>query len=70
MRLTVKEMEILCIFHAGTRHATLEALRKGVEAVTKSGAKQYRADDVQNLMAKLSDMRDGDIAFITFESEK
>ena len=68
MLLTVQEMEVLCVFHAGTLSATLGSLRDS--AAAGKNEKQYRVDDVASLITKLSDMKDGDIAFIAFEPEK
>ena len=67
MLLTVNEMEVLCVFHAGTLSATLEALRK---AAADGNEKQYRMSDIKSLTKKLSGMSGGDIVFIAFEPEQ
>ena len=66
MFLTVKEMEVLCIFHAGTISATLASLRKSAES---KATKQYRMGDVKNLIEKLSGMKDGEAVSLAFEPE-
>ena len=66
MLLTVKEMETLCVFHAGTLSKTLGALRF---AATEGGGPHDRADDIKSLIEKLSPMSDGDIVSLAFERE-
>ena len=66
MLLTVKEMEILCIFHAGSLSATIEALQSATE-----GAKAHpKLPEIKSLFRKLSRMADGDVASIGFEIAK
>ena len=67
MMLTVKEMEALCIFHDGTRTATLEQLRG---AIKKGGVAEERIADIQSLIEKLSKMSEGDVVCLGFEREK
>jgi len=67
MLLTVKEMEALCVYHAGTLSETLAALRHAVE---KGGAPHDRTEDTKSLIKKLSQMNDGDVVSLAFEHEK
>jgi hypothetical protein len=67
MRLTVKEMEVLCVFHAGTLSETLAALR---HAVSVGGGPHDRTDDTKSLIEKLSRMSAGDVVYLAFEHKK
>ncbi|MDR0272417.1 MAG: transposon-transfer assisting family protein [Clostridiales bacterium] len=64
MQLTVKEMELLCIFHAGSKSATLEALQGAASA----GQADPRIANINSLVGKLSKMQENITAYITFES--
>ena len=64
--LTVKEMEVLCIFHAGSRSATMETL----QSATESGQPHPRMTDITSLLEKLSRMVDGDVVYLNFEVAK
>ena len=64
MRLTVKEMEVLCVLHAGTLSATLDVLRSAAAGADASFA---RMEDIMSLVDKLSRMREGDVAVLAFE---
>ena len=66
MRLTVKEMEVLCVFHAGSLSATLAAVRGAAEG----GWQSDRMTDVKNLAEKLSRMREGDVVCLAFGPEQ
>ena len=66
MLLTVKEMEVLCIFHAGSLLATLEALKGSL-----AGSQPHpRLADIESLIEKLSRMAVGDVACLAFETKK
>jgi len=67
MLLTVKEMEALCVFHAGTLSGTLAALR---HAAKEGGGPHDRLEDYKSLIGKLSQMNDGDVVSLDFEREK
>ena len=67
MLLTVKEMEALCVFHAGTLSETLVALKN---AADKGGGPHDRIDDYKSLIEKLSGLKDGDVVSLAFEHEK
>jgi len=67
MQLTIKEMEVLCIFHNGTLSETLDILRK---AEANGTWPQTRVNDLKNLIAKLSQMKDGDNVYLAFDVEK
>jgi len=66
MLLTVKEMEVLCIFHAGSRLATMEALQSAAE----SGHPHSKVADIKTLLEKLSRIADGDSVCLAFEAAK
>ena len=66
MLFTTNEMEVLCVFHAGTLSETLEAIKRSVAA---QNYRSKRQDDIESVAEKLSAMRQGDIAFINFEPE-
>jgi len=66
MQLTVKEMEVLCIFHAGKRSATIEALQSAAEG----GQPHQKVEDIKSLLEKLSRMADGDVVSLCFEAEE
>ena len=63
MALTVKEMEVLCIFHAGSLSATTEALRSAAEV----GQPHARIADIKSLLEKLSRIADGDSVCLVFD---
>jgi hypothetical protein len=64
MELTVKEMEILCIFHKGTLAGTLELLHN----IEVAGSEMpERTDDVKSLVRKLSGMEKGEKVYLCFE---
>ena len=63
MVLTVKEMELLCVFHAGTLSATLDLLRKAADQCLPP----ERQADVQSVVEKLSGMKAGDVVALAFE---
>ena len=65
--LTVKEMEVLCIFHAGSLSATIDALRGALSTPHQT---HPRVSDVETLLGKLSRMNDGDVVYLDFESAK
>ena len=67
MQFTVKEMEVLCVFHAGTLSKTLEAAQF---SVTLKNERRERLEDIESIIKKLSAMTDSDIAFIAFEPEQ
>ena len=67
MRLTVREMEILCAMHKGTLSETLELLR---DAAAKESEPPDRMAAINSLTEKLSRMREGDVVFLAFEPEK
>jgi len=64
MLLTKNEMEVLCIFYAGSLSATKDALQ-GV--LTVPGQTHPRIADIETLLEKLSRMTDGDLACLAFE---
>ena len=65
MLFTIKEMEVLCVFHAGTISKTLEAIRQSAAENTR----RERLEDIKSVAEKLSAMKTGDVAFINFEPE-
>lgn len=66
MLLTVKEMEVLCVFHAGSLSATADALRSAAE-----GSQPHpRLADIKTLLEKPSRMKDGDSVCLAFDSAK
>jgi len=65
--LTVKEMEVLCIFYAGTLPATIDLLRG---AMTTPHQTHPRVADIETLLGKLSRMVDGDVVCLAFEVAK
>ena len=66
MMLTIKEMELLCIFHDGKLSSTLDLLRHAEEEGT---APPSRAADIRNVIEKLSKMKDGENVCLAFDSE-
>jgi len=64
MLFSVKEMELLCVFHSGTLSATLDLLR---EAENEPPEKM---ELVKGVIEKLSAMKPGDTASLAFEPEK
>lgn len=67
MIFTVSEMEMLCMFHAGTRKKTIEILVSAASEM--SGQLSERREAVQSAIKKLERMRDGEHACIAFEPE-
>jgi hypothetical protein len=65
MLLTIREMEVLCIFHNGSLSATLEVL---CNAGKTGGWPPNRMDDLKSLVEKLSKMKQGETACIAFDS--
>ena len=63
MNLTVREMETLCVFHAGNLSETLETLRF---AEADGGVSDNRMADIRSLIDKLSRMNDGDVVCLAF----
>lgn len=64
MLLSVKEMEVLCIFHVGSLSATIATL----QCVAESGQPIAQMDNVKSLLVKLSHMTTGDAACLVFET--
>jgi hypothetical protein len=64
MGLTVKEMEVLCIFYEESLCATLEALKKAEGAHDEIPP---RAEDVKSLISKLSSMEKGERIYLDIE---
>jgi len=64
MLFSVKEMELLCVFHSGTLSATLDLLR---EAENEPPEKM---ELVKGVIEKLSAMKPSDTASLAFEPEK
>ena len=64
MIVTIKEMEALCIFHAGSLPATIEALQGAIS----SGTTHPRMTDITSLLEKLTQLDVGDTVCIAFES--
>jgi len=65
MLFTAEEMEIICIFHAGTLSETLETLRRvagEIESPTKKAA-------AASVVKKLSGMGAGDMVSLAFDPE-
>jgi len=67
MLLTIKEMEVLCMFHDGTLSSTLDLLRHAEEVGT---APPSRAADIRSLIEKLSKVKDGENVCLAFEQKK
>ena len=67
MLLTVKEMEILCIFHDGTLSSTLDLLR---HAETEGTGPPSRVADLNSLIEKLSKAEKGDNICLIFDPEE
>jgi len=67
MLLTVKEMEVLCIFYDGTLSSTLDLLR---HAEAEGTAPPSRAADINSLIEKLSKVKEGDNICLAFDSEE
>jgi hypothetical protein len=57
MLLTIKEMELLCIFHDGSLASTLDLLRHTEEEGT---CPPSRAGDLNRLIEKLDGMKEGE----------
>lgn len=64
MQLSVEEMELLCVFHTGTRSGTLALLREAENEPPE------RMAVVNSLIEKLYGMKDGEMASLAFDSEK
>jgi len=64
MRLTKNEMEVLCIFHAGTLSATIDALR-GVSSVPNQT--HLRMADIEGILKKHDSMKAGSAICIAFD---
>lgn len=65
MLFTAEEMELICVFHAGTLSETLEALRSVAEEI-KSPTKK---DAAESTIGKLSAMSAEDPVSLAFEPE-
>jgi len=65
MLLTVKEMEILCIFYTGSLSTTLDLLR---HIKTEGTAPPNRAAELISLVEKLSRMKTDDTICLAFEA--
>jgi len=63
MLFTVKEMQVLCVFHAGTISATLDLLREAENEPPE------RMMVVKSVLEKLSSVKDGDTVSLAFEPE-
>ena len=63
MFFTAKEMEVICVFHAGTLSATLDLLREAENEPPE------RMALVQGVIEKLSGMKSGDTVSLAFDSE-
>jgi hypothetical protein len=63
MLLTVKEMELLCIFHDGSLSSTLDLLKHIEEEGT---CPPGRSVDLNRLIEKLSGLGDGDRVCLAF----
>ena len=63
MMLTAKEMEVLCVFHAGTVSATLDILR---ELKNESGERMVH---IKSVIEKLSGLKAGESVSLAFEPE-
>ncbi|MCL2816648.1 MAG: hypothetical protein FWD23_18775 [Oscillospiraceae bacterium] len=63
MLLTLKEMELLCVFHDGTLSKTLGLLREAENEPPE------RMAMIESLIEKLSGMEDGEPASLAFEPE-
>ena len=66
MLLTKNEMEVLCIFHAGTLLATIDALRGALSVPNQT---HWRVADVESLLAKYDSMEVGADICIAFDCE-
>ena len=64
MQLTVSEMALLCVFHAGSLPATLDVL----QSVAAKDRPHPKMAEIKSLADKLSQMKDGDNACLAFES--
>ena len=67
MLLTVKEMEVLCIFHDGGLSSTLKLLRRIKDEGTGPPS---RIADIDSLIEKLSKMNSSERVCIAFDSDK
>jgi len=61
--LTVREMELLCIFYDGSPESTLDLLRHAEEEGTCPPGK---VDDLKRLIGKLAGMKPGDRVYLEF----
>jgi len=64
MLFSVKEMEVLCVFHTGTVSATLGLLREA------DGEPPEKMAAVKSVIEKLSAMKPGDTVSLAFEPEE
>lgn len=64
MFLTVQEMTVLCVFHAGTFSETLDLLRR-VE-----NEPPERMATIKTLVGKLSGAKEGEAVSLAFDPEK
>jgi len=64
MLFSLKEMELLCVFHSGTLSATLALLREAENEPPE------RMDIVKSVIDKLSAMKPGDTISLEFEPDK
>ena len=64
MLLTKNEMEVLCIFHAGTLTATIEALKGALSVPNQT---HPRVADIESLLAKYDSMEAGAAICIAFD---
>jgi len=64
MRLTKNEMEVLCIFHAGTLTATIEALQGALSIPNQT---HPRVADIESLLVKYDGMEVGAAICIAFD---
>lgn len=65
MLFTVKEMELICVFHAGTLSATLAALQSVAQEIELPARKA----DAGRVVEKLSGMNPGDPVTLAFDNE-
>lgn len=66
MLFTATEMETVCIFHAGTRPATLEVLRKMTPDIKFPDRKLV----AESAIKKLEEMSDEDFVALEFDPEE
>jgi hypothetical protein len=68
MLLTVKEMGVLCTFHAGSLPATLDILQS--VASGEKGQTHPLMENIKSLAGKLSQMKEGDKVCLAFDEAK